>query len=247
MPSSLLLPSPAYPGPGKLCKSLKVIHGGNQLVSPGARSPLQQNRVDAKQASDFTRDCPQLLQAEKILVPVEVIKPITLKAKNLPQPQSGQRGYEPFTGLCVVRPEKYSYEGMEINSLPVELTVVWNGNFNIDNPAQNKVMLFKLTCQKIGLRGNVVMNRGRERGRRKSAAHQWEKSEQNKMITAKDPKQPPAQSLAPFNYHRWLRIDVSLTEGFCTSSLNPEAGIFAEDGQSIRIFFFLLVLYPQPP
>lgn len=27
---------------------------------------------------------------------------------------------------------------MEINSLPVELTVVWNGNFNIDNPAQNK-------------------------------------------------------------------------------------------------------------
>ncbi|KAJ7404085.1 Plexin-A4 [Pitangus sulphuratus] len=39
-------------------------------------------------------DCPQLLQAEKILVPVEVIKPITLKAKNLPQPQSGQRGYE---------------------------------------------------------------------------------------------------------------------------------------------------------
>lgn len=27
-------------------------------------------------------------------MPVEVIKPITLKAKNLPQPQSGQRGYE---------------------------------------------------------------------------------------------------------------------------------------------------------
>ncbi|XP_014811300.1 PREDICTED: plexin-A4-like [Calidris pugnax] len=32
---------------------------------------------------------------------------------------------------------------MEINSLPVELTVVWNGNFNIDNPAQNKVHLYK--------------------------------------------------------------------------------------------------------
>lgn len=27
---------------------------------------------------------------------------------------------------------------MEINNLPVELTVVWNGHFNIDNPAQNK-------------------------------------------------------------------------------------------------------------
>jgi plexin A len=26
---------------------------------------------------------------------------------------------------------------MEINNLPVELTVVWNGHFNIDNPAQN--------------------------------------------------------------------------------------------------------------
>ncbi|KAF2986928.1 hypothetical protein EK904_006142 [Melospiza melodia maxima] len=38
---------------------------------------------------------------------------------------------------------EYSYEGMEINSLPVELTVVWNGNFNIDNPAQNKVHLYK--------------------------------------------------------------------------------------------------------
>uniref|UniRef100_A0A8D1BUJ8 Plexin A4 n=1 Tax=Sus scrofa TaxID=9823 RepID=A0A8D1BUJ8_PIG len=96
-------------------------------------------------------DCPQLLRVDKILVPVEVIKPITLKAKNLPQPQSGQRGYE-----CVLRIQgseqrvpalrfnssrvqcqnsSYSYEGMEINNLPVELTVVWNGHFNIDNPA----------------------------------------------------------------------------------------------------------------
>uniref|UniRef100_A0A803SRP4 Plexin A4 n=1 Tax=Anolis carolinensis TaxID=28377 RepID=A0A803SRP4_ANOCA len=104
-------------------------------------------------------DCPQLLHANKILVPVEVVKPITLKAKNLPQPQSGQRGYE-----CIINIQgnekrvpalrfnsssvqcqntSYSYEGMEINSLPVELTVVWNGNFNIDNPAQNKVHLYK--------------------------------------------------------------------------------------------------------
>nr|XP_020655925.1 plexin-A4-like [Pogona vitticeps] len=104
-------------------------------------------------------DCPQLLQVNKILVPVEVIKPITLKAKNLPQPQSGQRGYE-----CIINIQgnekrvpalrfnsssvqcqntSYSYDGMEINSLPVELTVVWNGNFNIDNPAQNKVHLYK--------------------------------------------------------------------------------------------------------
>uniref|UniRef100_A0A8C0U7K3 Plexin A4 n=1 Tax=Cyanistes caeruleus TaxID=156563 RepID=A0A8C0U7K3_CYACU len=104
-------------------------------------------------------DCPQLLQAEKILVPVEVIKPITLKAKNLPQPQSGQRGYECILNIqgseqrvpalrfnsssVQCQNTSYSYEGMEINSLPVELTVVWNGNFNIDNPAQNKVHLYK--------------------------------------------------------------------------------------------------------
>ncbi|XP_074980666.1 plexin-A4 isoform X2 [Caretta caretta] len=42
-----------------------------------------------------------------------------------------------------VKLPEYSYEGMEINSLPVELTVVWNGFFNIDNPAQNKVHLYK--------------------------------------------------------------------------------------------------------
>ncbi|KAJ7414533.1 hypothetical protein WISP_83498 [Willisornis vidua] len=105
------------------------------------------------------QDCPQLLQAEKILVPVEVIKPITLKAKNLPQPQSGQRGYECILNIqgneqrvpalrfnsssVQCQNTSYSYEGMEINSLPVELTVVWNGNFNIDNPAQNKVHLYK--------------------------------------------------------------------------------------------------------
>lgn len=40
------------------------------------------------------QECPQLLHTEKILIPVDVVKPITLKAKNLPQPQSGQKGYE---------------------------------------------------------------------------------------------------------------------------------------------------------
>nr|XP_033814619.1 plexin-A4 [Geotrypetes seraphini]XP_033814620.1 plexin-A4 [Geotrypetes seraphini] len=104
-------------------------------------------------------ECPQLLQAEKILVPVEVVKPITLKAKNLPQPQSGQRGYECILNIkgseqrvpalrfnsssVQCQNNSYTYEGMEINSLPVELTVVWNGDFSIDNPALNKVHLYK--------------------------------------------------------------------------------------------------------
>nr|XP_034984507.1 plexin-A4 [Zootoca vivipara] len=104
-------------------------------------------------------DCPQLLHVNKILVPVDVIKPITLKAKNLPQPQSGQRGYECIISIqgnekrvpalrfnsssVQCQNTSYTYDGTEINSLPVELTVVWNGDFNIDNPAQNKVHLYK--------------------------------------------------------------------------------------------------------
>ncbi|MGH0119311.1 UNVERIFIED_CONTAM: hypothetical protein FKN15_025782 [Acipenser sinensis] len=36
------------------------------------------------------------------------------------------------------QPTEYLYEGMEISSLPVDLMVVWNGDFSIDNPANNK-------------------------------------------------------------------------------------------------------------
>lgn len=41
-----------------------------------------------------SQDCPQILPSTHIYVPVGVVKPITLAARNLPQPQSGQRGYE---------------------------------------------------------------------------------------------------------------------------------------------------------
>ncbi|MGH0153704.1 UNVERIFIED_CONTAM: hypothetical protein FKN15_042022 [Acipenser sinensis] len=101
-----------------------------------------------------SEECPQLLPAEKILVPVEVVKPVTLRAKNLPQPQSGQRGYECVLNIQGVEKRvpalrfnsssvqcqntSYLYEGMEISSLPVDLMVVWNGDFSIDNPANNK-------------------------------------------------------------------------------------------------------------
>ncbi|ETE70313.1 Plexin-A2, partial [Ophiophagus hannah] len=43
---------------------------------------------------NVSEDCPQLFPTEEILIPVGEVKPITLKARNLPQPQSGQRGYE---------------------------------------------------------------------------------------------------------------------------------------------------------
>ncbi|XP_010766221.1 plexin-A4-like [Notothenia coriiceps] len=108
--------------------------------------------------------CPQLLPADRILVPVDVVKPITLRAKNLPQPQSGQRGYEclltiqgsehrvpalRFNSSSVqCQNTSYFYDGMEMSSLPVVLTVIWNGDFTIDNPANNKVHLYKCDAQR---------------------------------------------------------------------------------------------------
>uniref|UniRef100_A0A8C1XEV4 Plexin A4 n=1 Tax=Cyprinus carpio TaxID=7962 RepID=A0A8C1XEV4_CYPCA len=109
-------------------------------------------------------ECPQLLPADRILVPVNVVKPITLRAKNLPQPQSGQRGYECVLTIQGVEQRvpalrfnsssvqcqntSYSYDGMEMSSLPVDLTVIWNGDFSIDNPAQNKVHLYKCDARR---------------------------------------------------------------------------------------------------
>nr|XP_008531801.1 PREDICTED: plexin-A1 [Equus przewalskii] len=43
---------------------------------------------------NMSEDCPQILPSTQIYVPVGVVKPISLAARNLPQPQSGQRGYE---------------------------------------------------------------------------------------------------------------------------------------------------------
>lgn len=102
------------------------------------------------------------------------------------------------------------------------------------------MMPFELTRQEIRhslLRGDVVMNRARARGRRKAAASPGEKAEQSKTAMAKDPDPPPAQSPALFNYHGWHGVDVSLTEGHCFS--NPEIGILAGDGGSSRTLFFL--------
>lgn len=50
--------------------------------------------LHALRPPSLVQDCPQLVRSEEILIPAGEVKPITLKAKNLPQPQSGQRGYE---------------------------------------------------------------------------------------------------------------------------------------------------------
>lgn len=39
---------------------------------------------------------------------------------------------------------QYDYEGSDISDLPVDLSVVWNGNFVIDNPfnIQGRIFVF---------------------------------------------------------------------------------------------------------
>lgn len=65
----------------------------------------------------FVQDCPQLVRSEEILIPAGEVKPITLKAKNLPQPQSGQRGYE-----CVLHIQGVSHRvtALRFNSSSVQ-------------------------------------------------------------------------------------------------------------------------------
>ncbi|XP_075385933.1 plexin-A2 [Tenrec ecaudatus] len=113
---------------------------------------------------NISEDCPQLVPTEEILIPVGEVKPITLKARNLPQPQSGQRGYEcvlniqgavhrvpalRFNSSSVqCQNSSYQYDGMDISNLPVDFAVVWNGNFIIDNPQDLKVHLYKCAAQR---------------------------------------------------------------------------------------------------
>ncbi|KAI7794329.1 putative plexin-A2 [Triplophysa rosa] len=119
---------------------------------------FQEGRVNASE------DCPQLVRSEEILIPAGEVKPITLKARNLPQPQSGQRGYECMLHIQGVshrvtalrfnsssvqcQNSSYLYEGLRISELPVDFSVVWNGNFIIDNPENIKVHLYKCGAQR---------------------------------------------------------------------------------------------------
>ncbi|PNJ09535.1 PLXNA3 isoform 3 [Pongo abelii] len=94
--------------------------------------------------------CPEILPSGDLLIPVGVMQPLTLRAKNLPQPQSGQKNYE-----CVVRVQgrqqrvpavrfnsssvqcqnaSYSYEGDEHGDTELDFSVVWDGDFPIDKP-----------------------------------------------------------------------------------------------------------------
>ncbi|XP_051915637.1 plexin-A1-like isoform X1 [Hippocampus zosterae] len=114
---------------------------------------FQEGRVNASQ------ECPQILPSTQIYIPAGVMRPITLLAQNLPQPQSGQRNYEcifhiqgntlsvpalRFNSTSIqCQKSTYDYEGSDISDLPVDLSVLWNGNFVIDNPFNIQAHLYK--------------------------------------------------------------------------------------------------------
>ncbi|XP_077471088.1 plexin-A1-like isoform X1 [Stigmatopora argus] len=114
---------------------------------------FQEGRVNTSE------ECPQILPSTQIYIPAGVMRPITLLAQNLPQPQSGQRNYEcifhiqgntlsvpalRFNSTSIqCQKSTYDYEGSDISDLPVELSVLWNGNFVIDNPFNIQAHLYK--------------------------------------------------------------------------------------------------------
>ncbi|XP_029428513.1 plexin-A2 isoform X1 [Rhinatrema bivittatum] len=157
---------------------------------------FQEGRVNVSE------DCPQLVPTEEILIPFGEVKPITLKARNLPQPQSGQRGYEcmlNIQGLIHRVPalrfnsssvqcqnNSYLYDGMDISNLPVEFAVVWNGNFIIDNPESIKVHLYKCAAQRescgLCLKADQKFECGWCKGEGRCALHQHCSSPQSQWL-----------------------------------------------------------------
>ncbi|RXN32550.1 plexin-A1 isoform X2 [Labeo rohita] len=149
-------------GPDSLGRCLSCVNGSFPCHWCKYRHLCTQNANDCSFQEglvNMSEDCPQILPSTQIYIPVGVPKPITLSARNLPQPQSGQRNYE-----CIFRIQgethsvtalrfnsssiqcqktTYNYEGSDISDLPVDLSVVWNGNFIIDNPYNIQAHLYK--------------------------------------------------------------------------------------------------------
>uniref|UniRef100_A0A8C2U0E1 Plexin-A1 n=1 Tax=Coturnix japonica TaxID=93934 RepID=A0A8C2U0E1_COTJA len=165
----LALPSPSRGGDGFLgcwrIKCLSCVNSAFRCHWCKYRHICTHNAADCSFLEGrvkLSEDCPQILPSTQIYIPVGVVKPITLTAKNLPQPQSGQRNYECIfhipgstTRVTALRfnstsiqcqNTSYFYEGNDISDLPVNLSVVWNGNFVIDNPQNIQAHLYKCSA-----------------------------------------------------------------------------------------------------
>ncbi|TMS16024.1 hypothetical protein E3U43_013317 [Larimichthys crocea] len=122
------------------------------------------NKLSTGQQVNYLKGCPQILPTSDILVPAGMVRPITLRARNLPQPQSGQKNYEcvfniqgkvqripavRFNSSCIqCQNTSYWYEGDEAGDLPVDFSIVWDGDFFIDKPPTMKALLYKCEAQR---------------------------------------------------------------------------------------------------
>uniref|UniRef100_A0A8C2WEC3 Plexin-A1 n=1 Tax=Cyclopterus lumpus TaxID=8103 RepID=A0A8C2WEC3_CYCLU len=89
---------------------------------------FQEGRVNSSE------ECPQILPSTQIYMP----------AGNLPQPHTHSVPALRFNSTSIqCQKTTYDYEGADISDLPVDLSVVWNGNFVIDNPFNIQAHLYK--------------------------------------------------------------------------------------------------------
>ncbi|XP_068606167.1 plexin-A1-like [Brachionichthys hirsutus] len=125
----------------------------HMCTQDGNNCSFQEGQVNVSQ------ECPQILPSTQIYIPAGVMRPISLLAQNLPQPQSGQKNYECIFHIqgnthsvpalrfnrtsLQCQKATYEYEGSDIGDLPVDLSVVWNGIFVIDNPHNIQAHLYK--------------------------------------------------------------------------------------------------------
>lgn len=95
---------------------------------------------------DF-QGCPQILPTSDILVPAGIIRPITLRARNLPQPQSGQKNYE-----CVfnIQGKMQRIPAVRFNSSCIQCQ---NTSVSINMTALNmfiQYLLYNILCIFVG-------------------------------------------------------------------------------------------------